>query len=89
MEAMGWEDVLRRQAMSGDIGESSSMEVRIVIIVVLGIWIDVKPEVVSDGSLLVPRPTEVVAEAAGASLPCDLRHDAFIIKLAYNTLEAQ
>ena len=67
--------LLRSQAVGRNIREAASVEVREIIVVVFGIWVDVVPEIVSDGLLLVPWPTEVIAEASGASFPCDFRRD--------------
>lgn len=65
------EDVLGRQAMSRDIRESSPAEVRVVLIVILGVWVNMVPEVILNSLLLIPGTTEVVAESSRPVGPCN------------------
>jgi hypothetical protein len=52
------------------------MEVCVVFIVILGISVDMEPEIFLNGLLLILRATELIAEASRPVVPRDFRRDS-------------
>ena len=61
-------NVLRVQAVGGDIRESTALKVGIVSVVLLGLIVDIR-QILRNGEFLVPSPGEVVGETAGRGVP--------------------
>jgi hypothetical protein len=64
--------------VSRHIRETSPTEVCVVFIATPGILVDIEPEMILNGLLLIPRATEIIAEASKASrpiVPRDFRRD--------------